>query len=69
MIEPYQAVGLVPTVWGIRKREDILKNLEHLAHLVKAAPGSAGSTCRCGWSPSRRARCRASTTRCSTSTT
>ena len=37
MIEPYNAVGLVPTFWGIRKREDIGKNLEHLASLTKAA--------------------------------
>ncbi|HUE61049.1 MAG TPA: nitrilase-related carbon-nitrogen hydrolase [Acidimicrobiales bacterium] len=37
MISPYTAVGLVPTVRGIRKREDIKVNLEHLAHLVKAA--------------------------------
>src|SRR6266436_6958555 len=37
MISPYTAVGLVPTVRGIRKREDIKINLDHLAHLVKAA--------------------------------
>ena len=37
MISPYTAVGLIPTVRGIRKREDIKINLEHLAHLVKAA--------------------------------
>ena len=37
MISPYTAVGLVPTVRGIRQREDIKINLEHLAHLVKAA--------------------------------
>jgi len=37
MIQPYTAVGLVPTVRGIRKREDISVNLEHLSHLVKAA--------------------------------
>src|SRR5690242_21647509 len=37
MIEPYMAVGLVPTVRGIRKRSDIQINLEHLRHLVKAA--------------------------------
>src|SRR5262249_58281001 len=34
---PYQAIGLVPTMWGIRRREEIAKNLEHLEHLVKAA--------------------------------
>src|SRR6266487_6358723 len=37
MIKPYTAVGLVPTVRGIRTRADIKINLEHLAHLVKAA--------------------------------
>jgi predicted amidohydrolase len=37
MTEPYQAVGLVPTIWGIRRREEIDKNLEHLEHLLKAA--------------------------------
>src|SRR6266699_1112456 len=37
MIKPYTAVGLVPTVRGIRKRKDIKINLEHLTHLVKAA--------------------------------
>jgi beta-ureidopropionase len=30
MVEPYTAVGLVPTFWGIRRREDIKKNLDHL---------------------------------------
>ena len=37
MIKPYSAVGLIPTVRGIRKRKDIKINLEHLSHLVKAA--------------------------------
>ena len=37
MIKPYTAVGLIPTVRGIRKRKDIMVNLEHLTHLVKAA--------------------------------
>src|ERR1700676_5814193 len=37
MIRPYTAVGLVPTVRGIRKRADIAVNLEHISHLVKAA--------------------------------
>src|SRR2546422_5803998 len=37
MIKPYTAVGLVPTVRGIRKRGDIKLTLEHLSHLVKAA--------------------------------
>src|SRR6266542_1147360 len=37
MIKPYTAVGLVPTMRGIRRRDDIAVNLEHLSHLVKAA--------------------------------
>jgi beta-ureidopropionase len=37
MIKPYTAVGLIPTVRGIRKRSDIRVNLEHLEHLTKAA--------------------------------
>src|SRR5438093_11701366 len=37
MIKPYTAVGLIPTVRGIRTRADIKINLEHLSHLVKAA--------------------------------
>jgi predicted amidohydrolase len=37
MIRPYTAVGLVPTVRGIRKRDDIAANLEHITHMVKAA--------------------------------
>src|ERR1017187_10081971 len=37
MLRPYTAVGLIPTVRGIRRREDIAVNLENLRHLVKAA--------------------------------
>lgn len=37
MVDPYNCVGLIPTVWGIRQREDIMKNIEHLGHLTKAA--------------------------------
>jgi len=37
MIEPYQALGLVPTMRGIRHRDEIAVNLEHLSHLIKAA--------------------------------
>src|ERR1700741_3796578 len=37
MIEPYQALGLVPTMRGIRHRDEIKTNLEHLSHLIKAA--------------------------------
>ena len=29
MIKPYTAVGLIPTVRGIRKRKDIMINLDH----------------------------------------
>src|SRR3954454_10121025 len=35
--QPYTAVGLIPTVWGIRKRSEIQKNLDHITHLIKAA--------------------------------
>ena len=37
MTDPYNAVGLVPTFWGIRKREDMHKNLEHIKSITKAA--------------------------------
>jgi beta-ureidopropionase len=37
MIEPYNAVGLIPTMWGIRRREDMVKNLEHIESLTTAA--------------------------------
>ena len=37
MIEPYNAVGLIPTFYGIRRREDIKHNIEHLKSLTKAA--------------------------------
>ena len=37
MIEPYSAVGLIPTFWGVRRREEIEKNLEHLESLTAAA--------------------------------
>ena len=36
-IKPYTAVGLIPTVRGIRNRSDIKENLTHLKHLTKAA--------------------------------
>src|SRR5262249_21110346 len=42
MIEPYQAIGLVPTMWGIRTRADIRRNLEHLDHLVTASTWLGG---------------------------
>ena len=37
MPDPYTAVGLIPTVRGIRKREEIQRNLDHISHLIKAA--------------------------------
>ncbi len=37
MIKPYTAVGLIPTVRGIRTRADIGVNIEHLRSLTKAA--------------------------------
>ena len=37
MIEPYQAVGLIQTMRGIRRREEIQWNLEHISHMIKAA--------------------------------
>lgn len=37
MIEPYNAVGLIPTMWGVSERADIMRNIEHQAHMVKAA--------------------------------
>ena len=42
MVAPYTAVGLIPTVRGIRRREDIAINIEHLRHLVKAAAWLSG---------------------------
>lgn len=37
MPAPYTAVGLVPTVRGVRKRAEIQRNLDHIAHLIAAA--------------------------------
>ncbi|HEY0999786.1 MAG TPA: nitrilase-related carbon-nitrogen hydrolase, partial [Streptosporangiaceae bacterium] len=37
MIDPYQAIGLVPTMRGIRHRDEIRVNIEHISHLIKAA--------------------------------
>src|ERR1700740_3672353 len=39
MIEPYQAIGLVPTMRGIRHRDEIGVNIEPIRHLIKAASG------------------------------
>jgi predicted amidohydrolase len=37
MVEPYNAVGLIPTFWGIRSRADMEHNFEHIESLTKAA--------------------------------
>lgn len=37
MPDPYTAVGLIPTVRGVRKRAEIQRNLEHISHLIAAA--------------------------------
>ena len=37
MIEPYNAVGLIPTVWGVSQRSEIMRNIDHHRHMVKAA--------------------------------
>ena len=42
MINPYTAVGLIPTVRGIRRREQIKVNLEHVGSMVKAAAWLSG---------------------------
>ncbi|EQD38390.1 hydrolase, carbon-nitrogen family, partial [mine drainage metagenome] len=42
MIEPYQAVGLIETVRGVRRREEIARNLEHISEMTKAASWLSG---------------------------
>ena len=37
MPDPYTAVGLIPTVRGVRKRAEIQRNLDHISHLLAAA--------------------------------
>jgi predicted amidohydrolase len=37
VIQPYVAVGLVPTIRGARRRSDIGRNIDHLAELINAA--------------------------------
>src|SRR5215831_3106061 len=37
MPAPYTAVGLIPVVRGARTRGEIVRNLDHLAHLIEAA--------------------------------
>jgi hypothetical protein len=36
-IRPYTAVGLVTTVWGIRHRSEIRRNIDHISHVIAAA--------------------------------
>ncbi|NNM96088.1 MAG: hydrolase [Candidatus Dormibacteraeota bacterium] len=42
MIEPYQAIGLIETVRGVRRREEIARNLEHISEMTKAASWLSG---------------------------
>jgi hypothetical protein len=48
MAQPYTAVGLIPTFWGARRRDDIKKNLDHLsltlAILEKRSSGQLNTT-------------------------
>src|SRR6266487_6492832 len=37
MVAPYTAVGLVTTVWGVRRRAEIQRNLDHISHVIAAA--------------------------------
>ncbi|MDM1764542.1 MULTISPECIES: nitrilase-related carbon-nitrogen hydrolase [unclassified Acinetobacter] len=37
MVKPYGVVGLVPTIWGIKSRADIMKNISHLEELTAGA--------------------------------
>jgi hypothetical protein len=59
MIRPYTAVGLIPAVRGIQRREDIKTNLERLEHLVKAASWLSSLNLQSASSPSPRAPSRA----------
>jgi predicted amidohydrolase len=36
-IEPYTAVAISPTVWGVRKRSEIMKNINHIQDVIAAA--------------------------------
>ncbi|MEM4414113.1 MAG: nitrilase-related carbon-nitrogen hydrolase, partial [Candidatus Caldarchaeum sp.] len=36
-MEQYTAVGISSTVWGVRKRKEVLKNIEHIHEVVAAA--------------------------------
>jgi len=48
MAQPYTAVGLIPTFWSARRRDDIKKNLDHLsltlAILEKRSSGQLNTT-------------------------
>ena len=35
-MEPYNAVGVMPAIWAVRRREDIARNLDHLHSLCHA---------------------------------
>ncbi len=63
MIQPYTAVGLIPTVRGIRTRADIkpTSNISRISS--RLLPGSLASICLCDSSPSPKGRCKASTTK------
>jgi predicted amidohydrolase len=37
MVESYNAVGLITTIWGARNRDDIKRNIEHIHEAMKAA--------------------------------
>src|SRR3974377_2596024 len=39
MVAPYTAVGLIPSVRGVRRRAESERNLEHIAHLIAAPSG------------------------------
>jgi predicted amidohydrolase len=41
-VEPYNAVGLIPAIWGIRSREEIRRNLDHLSHLCRLGVALGG---------------------------
>ena len=38
MSEPYQAVGLIKMMRGIRRREEIMWNLDHILHYGSRPP-------------------------------
>ncbi|HHY66490.1 nitrilase-related carbon-nitrogen hydrolase [Kyrpidia sp.] len=42
MVEPYTAVGLVPTIYGVRKRAEIRRNLDHISEMIAAATWLSG---------------------------